>query len=108
MLLRCVGWRKRNRDDHILSYADALDKTASASIEAIVGKRGILFAGFVARMGEERVPQRVVFGEIVGGKDYSGGQEKDLINYLRICWFGMKYLGLRKAVQEAVICFRRV
>ena len=29
MLLRCLGWRKRKRDDHTLSYAGALAKTAS-------------------------------------------------------------------------------
>ena len=29
MLLRCLGWQKRKRDDHTLSYADALAKTAS-------------------------------------------------------------------------------
>ena len=78
MLLRYLGWRQRKRDDHILSYADALAKTASESIEAIImRKRRILFAGFVARMGEERLPQRVMFGELVGGKGYSGGQEND-------------------------------
>ena len=38
MLLRCLGRRKRKRDDH-LSYADALAKTASESIEAIVRKQ---------------------------------------------------------------------
>ena len=27
-------------------------------------------------MGEERLPQRVMFGELVRGKGYSGGQEK--------------------------------
>ena len=64
-------------DDHTLSYADALAQTDSESVEAIVSKRRILFAGFVARMGEERLPQRVMFGELVGGKGYSGGQEKD-------------------------------
>ena len=32
---------------------------------------------FVARMGEVRLPQRVMFEELVGGKGYSGGQEKD-------------------------------
>ena len=68
MLLRCLEWRKRKRDDHTLSYADALAKTASESIKAIVRKRRILFAGFVARMGEERLLQRVMFGELVGGK----------------------------------------
>ena len=61
MLLRCLEWRKRERNDHTLPYADALAKTASESIEAIVRKRRILFAGFVARTGEERLPQRVMF-----------------------------------------------
>ena len=68
MLLRCLGWWKQKRDDHTLSYTDALAKTASESIEATVGKRRLLFARFVARMGEERLPQRVMFGELVGGK----------------------------------------
>ena len=66
-----------------LSYADALAKTASESIEAIVRKRRILFAGFVARMGEERLPQRVMFRELVGGRGYSGGQEKDWMAHLK-------------------------
>ena len=83
MLLRCLGWRKRKRDDHTLSYADELAKTASESIEAIVRKRRILFAGFVARMGEERLPQRVMFGELVGGKGYSGGHEKDGMDHVK-------------------------
>ena len=51
VLLRCFRWRERKRDDRTLSYADALAKTASKRIEAIVRKRGILFAGFVACMG---------------------------------------------------------
>ena len=38
MLFRCLGWRKRKRDDHTLSYADPLGKTASGSIDAIVRK----------------------------------------------------------------------
>ena len=75
MLLRWLGWRKRKRDGRTLSYADALAKTASESIEAVVRKRRILIEGFIARMGEERLSQRVMFGELVGGKGYSGGQE---------------------------------
>ena len=77
MVPRCLGYRKRKRDDHTLSYADELAKTDSESIEATVRKRRILFAGFVAGMGGERLPQRVMFGELVEGKGYSGGQEKD-------------------------------
>ena len=97
MLLLCLGWRKRKRDDHTLSYADALVKTASENIEAIVRKRRILFAGFVARMGEERLPQRVMFGELVGGKGYSGGQEKNWLVHLKedMSVFGMKFEGWR-------------
>ena len=103
MLLRCLGWRKRKRDDHTLSYVDVLVKTASESREAIVCKRRILFAGFVARMGEERLPQRVMIGELVGGKGYSGGQEKDWIAHLKedMSVFGMKFEGWRKATQKA-------
>ena len=44
------------------SYADGLAKTASENIEATVRKRRILFAGFVARMGEESLPRRANFG----------------------------------------------
>ena len=58
MLFRCLGWRKREREDHTPSYADAPAKTYSENIEAIVRKRRVLFAGFVSRMGEERMPQR--------------------------------------------------
>ena len=42
MLLRCLGWRKLKRDDHTLSYADALAQTDSESTEAIVRKGGIV------------------------------------------------------------------
>ena len=39
-------------------------------------KRRMLFAGFVARMGEERLPQRVMFGELVGGKATQEGKRR--------------------------------
>ena len=83
MLLRCLGWRKRKRGDHTLSYADAVAKTASESIEAIVRKRRISFSGFLARMEEERLIQRVMFGELVGGEGYAGGQERDWMAHLK-------------------------
>ena len=43
-------------------------------------RRMLLFAGFVTRMGEELLPKRVMFGEIVGGEDYSGGQEWTVVD----------------------------
>ena len=42
-------------------------KTENESIEAIMRKRRILSAGFVARMKDTRLPKCVVFREIVGG-----------------------------------------
>ena len=110
MLLRCLGWWKRKRDDHTLSYADVLTKTASESIETTARKRRIIFAGFVTRIGEERLPQRVMFGELVGGEGYSGGQEKDWMAHLEedMSVFEMKFEGWRKASQKAGIWFRQV
>ena len=98
------------RRPHPLSYADALAKPDSESIEAIVRKRRILIAGFVACTGEERLPQSVIFGELVGGKGYSGGQEKDWMTHLKenMSVFGMKFEGWRKATQKAGSWFRRV
>ena len=74
MLLRCLRWRKRKREDYIMSYANALLRTDSESVETTVRRGRILFAGFVTRMGEERLPRRVMFGEMLGGKGYSGGR----------------------------------
>ena len=46
-------------------------------------------------MGEKRPPQRVVFGELVGGKGYSGGQDKDWMVHLKVDMsaFGIKFEG---------------
>ena len=75
MLLRFLGWRKRKRDNHILSYANVLVRTDSESVETTVRRRTMLFAGFVARMGEELLPRRVMFRGMLGSKGYSGGQQ---------------------------------
>ena len=76
-LTRCIGWRKHNRTDHPISYLDTLVKTGSESIEATLRRRRILFAGFVARMEDTRLPKCVMFGEMVGGAGCVGGQEKE-------------------------------
>ena len=54
-------------------------------------------------MGEERLPQRVMFGELAGGKGYSGGQEKE-----EMLVFEMKFEEWRKAAQKAGRWFRWV
>ena len=76
-LTRCIGWRKHNRVDHPTSYLDTFVKKGSESIEATLRRRRILFAGFVARMEDTRLPECVMFGEMVGGAGCVGGQEKE-------------------------------
>ena len=77
-LTRCIGWRKHNRVDHPISYLDTFMKTRSESIEATLRRRRrILFARFVARMEDTRLPKYVMFGELVGGAGCVGVQEKE-------------------------------
>ena len=64
---------REGETDRILSHAHAPLRTDSESVETTVRRRRILFAGFVAPMGEERLPRRAMFGEMLGGKGYSGG-----------------------------------
>ena len=51
--------------------AIVLSPTDAASQEPV-----ILFAGFVARMEDTRLPKCVMFREMVGGAGCVGGQEK--------------------------------
>ena len=77
-LTRCIGWRKHNCANDPISYLDNTPiKTGSENIEATLRKRRILFAGFVARMEDTRLPKCVMFGEMVGGAGCVGGQEKE-------------------------------
>ena len=75
-LTRSIGWRKHNRADHPISYLDTLLKTGSESIEATLRRRRILFAEFVARMEDTRLPKGVMFGETVGVRAVWGGRKK--------------------------------
>ena len=52
-------------------------KTGSESVDAITrGRRIILFAGFVARMEDTRLPNCVMFGRLMGRVGCVGGQKK--------------------------------
>ena len=76
-LTRCIGWRKHNHADHPISYLDTLIKTGSESIKATLRRRRILFAGFVVRMEDTRLPKCLMFGKFVGGAGCAGGQERE-------------------------------
>ena len=76
-LVRFIGWRKDNRADHLICYLGTLIKTRSESIQVTLRRRRILFAGYVARMEDTRLPKCVMFGELAGSASCVGGQEKE-------------------------------
>ena len=49
-------------------WADAFAKADCENVEKTVKKGRMLFAGFVARIDNERLPKRVMFGKWRGGK----------------------------------------
>lgn len=63
--------------------ADELTETGCEDVEATVRQLMIRFAGFVTHMGNERLPNRVTFGELEVEESYLGAQEqKDWIGCL--------------------------
>ena len=78
----CIGWLMNYRADHPTPfYQDTLIiKTGSESIEATLRRKRILFAGFVARIEDTRLKERVLlFEELVGDAGCAGGQKKEWI-----------------------------
>ena len=57
-----------------MSYAKALKKTESQSVEATFRQRRLLFAGALAREGNKRLPKRLLFAERLEGGDPGPGQ----------------------------------
>ena len=76
-LTHCIGWRSNYRIDHPISYLDTLIKMGRDSIEAIMCRGRILFAGFMACMEDTRLPKCVMFVELVGGAGCVEGQGKE-------------------------------
>ena len=73
VLTCCIGWGNKNCPDQSISYLDTLIKT---SIEVTLRRRRILFAGFVARMEDTRLPKCEMLGELVGARSAWGGGGK--------------------------------
>ena len=64
-LLRIIGFQRRQRTDHLMSYAKALKKAQRESVETTIRKRRLLFAGGVQRTHNERLTRRVMFWDDV-------------------------------------------
>ena len=62
MLLRCIGFQKKKRTDHLLSCRLALEKTGSESIETTTRRRRLVLAFSILRLGDQRLPKRLMVG----------------------------------------------
>ena len=76
-LARCISWRKNNRADYPIFYLVTPMRKGSESIEAVIYRKRILFAGFVARMGDTKLKMCAMFGELVEGAGCVDGKEKE-------------------------------
>ena len=69
LLLRTIGFQRRQRTGHLMSYAKALKKAQCESVETTIRKLRLLFAGAVQWTTNERLPHRVTFGTMAGGEN---------------------------------------
>ena len=63
MLLRILGAWCKSPNNRIRSYKGALRRTGYKSIEATVRTRRLLWAGALLRVGDHRLPKRVMPGD---------------------------------------------
>ena len=84
LLLRIIGYQRERGSYRQLSYAQALKRTGSESVEATVRRRRLLFAGAIARQPDDRLPKRLLFGQLTGGSNRTAGRpEHDWLRGLR-------------------------
>ena len=63
----------------MLSYSKALKQTHCDSVETVVRKRRLLFAGAVAKKHNNgRLPRRVMFGALSGGEKPKPGRPEKM------------------------------
>ena len=78
MLLRILEAWCKSPNKRILSYKDAIQRTESESFETTVRTRRLLWTGALLHMGDHRLPNRVMSGELENaGKRGPGGKEKE-------------------------------
>ena len=71
-------YSRRQRSDHVLSYSKALKQSQCDSVETVVRKRRLFFAGAVAKKHNGRLPCRVMFGALSGGGETEARQVKKI------------------------------
>ena len=77
LLLRIIGFQRRQRTDHRVSYAKVLKKAQCESAETTIRKRRPPFAEAVQRTTNERLTHRVMFGTMAGGVSPGRGRPEN-------------------------------
>ena len=61
--------------DHIPD-TEILERAETESIFAILKRAQLRWAGHVFRMDDDRIPKKLLYGELTVGKRFHGGQKK--------------------------------
>ena len=61
---------------HMVPHVDIRRRAGIDSIETIIVERHLRWAGHVRRMPENRLPRRIYYGELAGGRRHVGGPKK--------------------------------
>ena len=72
-LLRIISFQRRQRTDHLMSYAET-QKAQCDSVETTIRKRRLLLAGAVQWTNNERLTRRLTFGTTAGGENTGPGR----------------------------------
>ena len=83
MLLPILGAWCKSPNKRTLSYKDARQRTECESIETAVYTRRLLWAGALVRMGDHRLPKRVMSGELGNAGKRGPRGEGERMNGLR-------------------------
>lgn len=86
-----VSWR-----DHIPN-TEILSRCQISSIEAILIRSQLRWCGHLVRMGDERIPKALFYGELSSGKRSTGGQRK---RYKDVLKASLKSCGIDPAAWE--------
>ena len=74
VILRIIGFHRRQCTDHVMSYSKDLKKEQCESTEMTIRKRRLLFAGAVQRTINEGLIHRMMFGTIACGENPGSGR----------------------------------
>ena len=79
VLLRIIGEQRKRPDHRMTSYNHALEMTGCESIKTTLRTRRLLWAGTLLRMSGERLPKRIMLGNLEGAvRRGRGDKEKQL------------------------------